>query len=247
MPVVAQEHQVAGGRERAAVVRIFELQPDLGFAGGRIERLDAAVEPLGRLAGAAGKPLAPFHRAALVLEVLLLDRLDRVAAFDRRDVEQPELGIVGAGLPVLAAVVRRAQAVALRLGARAMAARCVFLDVGIGIVVERPAGLGIEAGRPVQLVDILLAEDEGAVGAVERVVEAVARGMHDQLAVLAVHLGVDDLVLGDLVEVVGVVRGVLVAPLDLAVGGLSASTLAAHLLSPGRYSGSQSGPALPMP
>ena len=87
-----------------------------------------------------------------------------------------------------------------------------------GIVVERPAGLGVEAGRPVQLVDILLAGDERAVGAVERVEEAVARGMHHQLAVLAVDLGVDDRVLGDLVEVIGIVGRVLVAPLDLAVG-----------------------------
>jgi hypothetical protein len=51
----------------------------------------------------------------------------------------------------------------------------VFLHIGVGIVVERLAGLGIEAGRPVQLIDILLAEHEQAAGAVERVVEAVAR------------------------------------------------------------------------
>ena len=41
--------------------------------------------------------------------------------------------------------------------------------------------------------------------------------MDDQLAILAVDLDLDDRVLGDLVEVVGIVRRVLVAPLDLAV------------------------------
>src|SRR5262249_31609750 len=97
--------------------------------------------------------------------------------------------------------------------------RRVFLHVGVGIVVERPPGLRIEPGRPVELIDVLLAGHERAVGAVERVVEAVARGVHHELAVLAVDFGVDDRVLGDLVEVIGVVRGVLVAPLDLAVGG----------------------------
>src|SRR4029078_6239360 len=117
--VVAQEDQVAGSRECAAVVRIFELQPVLCLAGGRIQRLEAAVETLGRSASAAREPLARLDRSALVDEVLLLDGIDRVAAFDRGNVEQIELGIVGAGLPVLAAVVRRAQAPAPRAGARA--------------------------------------------------------------------------------------------------------------------------------
>src|SRR4051794_7380505 len=216
--VVAEEYQIAGGRECAAVVRIFQLQPDLGFAGRRIECFETAVEAFGRLAGAAREPLARFDRATLVDKVLLLHGLDGVAALDRGNVEQIELGIVGAGLPVLAAVMRRAQAVAGGLGPRAVAARRVFLHVGVGIVVERPAGLGIEAGRPVQLIDVLLAGDKGAVGAVERIVEAVARGVDHELAVFAVHLGVDDRVLGDFVEVVGIVRGVLVAPFDLAVG-----------------------------
>src|SRR5215510_8031978 len=41
--------------------------------------------------------------------------------------------------------------------------------------------------------------------------------MHDELAILAIDLGVDDRVLGDLIVVVGVVGSVLEAPLDLAV------------------------------
>src|SRR5262249_53221647 len=72
-------------------------------------------------------------------------------------------------------------------------------------------------GRPGQLIDVLLAGHERAVDAVERIVETIARDVDDELAILAVDLGVDDRVLGDLVVVVGVVRGVLEAPLDLAV------------------------------
>src|SRR5262249_49852524 len=45
----------------------------------------------------------------------------------------------------------------------------------------------------------------------------VARRMHDELAILAVHLGVDDRVFRNLVEVIGIVGGVLIAPFDLAV------------------------------
>src|SRR5262249_30669122 len=59
--------------------------------------------------------------------------------------------------------------------------------------------------------------DERAVGAIERVKEPIARRMDDKLAVLAVDLGVDDRVLGDFVEVIGIVRRVLIAPLDLTV------------------------------
>src|SRR5262249_35549128 len=216
---MADKDQIAGGRERAAVVRIFELEPDLGLAGGGINRLEAAVETLGGFLTAAGEAFARLDRAALVDEVLLLDRLEIVAALDRRNVEQLELGIVGGGLPVLAAEVRRAQPFALGLGTGAVAARRIFLHVGVRVVVERPAGLGIEARRPVQLVDVLLAEHERAVGAVERVVETVARRVHHELAILAVDLGVDDRVLGDFIEVVRIVRGVLVTPLDLAVVG----------------------------
>src|SRR5262249_47714861 len=44
-----------------------------------------------------------------------------------------------------------------------------------------------------------------------------ASGVDDELALLAVDLGVDDRVLGNLVEVIGVLRRVLEAPFDLAV------------------------------
>src|SRR5712672_3572784 len=100
-----------------------------------------------------------------------------------------------------------------------MAAWNVLLDVLGRIVVERAAGFRVEARRPGEFVDILLAGDERAVGAVERIEEAVARGMHDELAVLAVDFGVDDRVFGYFVVIVWIVRCVLVAPFDLAVGG----------------------------
>src|SRR5882757_2554717 len=109
--------------------------------------------------------------------------------------------------------------IALGLGAATVGALGIDLDVRVGIVVERLAGLGVETRRPVHLVGVLLAGDERAVGAVERVEIAVAGGMDDKLAVLAADLGIDDRVLGDFVEVIGIVRGVLIAPLDLAVGG----------------------------
>src|SRR2546423_6914209 len=98
-----------------------------------------------------------------------------------------------------------------------MAANGVFLHVLGRIVIERTAGLGIEAGGPVQLIDVLLAGDERAIDPVERVEEPVAGGVHHQLAIFAIDLGVDDRVFGDLVKVVGVIGRVLVAPFDLAV------------------------------
>src|SRR5262249_27473160 len=72
---MADEHEVAGGRERARVVRILELQRDLGLAGERIDRLEAALEPVRPLRPPAGEAVARLHRAALIREVLLLDSL----------------------------------------------------------------------------------------------------------------------------------------------------------------------------
>jgi hypothetical protein len=79
---VAGEDQIAGGRERAAAVGIFEPQLGLDLAGGRIDRLQAPVETLGLLEAAAGKALARLDRAALIDEVLLLDRLQIVATLE---------------------------------------------------------------------------------------------------------------------------------------------------------------------
>src|SRR5215813_1383419 len=101
-----------------------------------------------------------------------------------------------------------------------MAAHGVGLHVFGRIVVERLAGLRVETGRPGHVVGVLLAEHERAVGAVERIVEAVAGDVDDELTILAVDLGVDDWMLGYLVEIVGVVGRILESPLDLAVGGI---------------------------
>src|SRR5262249_6162814 len=160
---VADEHQVAGGREHAAEVRVFSVHSNLGLAGHRIDRLDAAAQALGRPGTAASEAIARLGRAALVNEVLLLYRGDVIAALLDRHIEQTELRIIRAGLPVLAAEVRWTEPVALRPCARAMAARGVFLDVLSRIVIERAASFRIETGRPIELVDVLLAGDERAV------------------------------------------------------------------------------------
>src|SRR5262249_23556911 len=188
--VMADEHQVARGRQRTGVVRIGKLERGLELAGGWIERLEAAGQAFLGPRAAAREALAWLDRAALVDEVLLLSREDLVAAFDPRNVEQSQLRIVGARLPVLAAGMSRAKRIAVRVGAVAVTAQGVFLHILGGIIVERTAGLRVEAGRPVELVDVLLAVDERAVDAVERIEEPVARRVHDQLAVLAIDLGV---------------------------------------------------------
>ena len=85
----------------------------------------------------------------------------------------------------------------------------VLLNVELRIVVERLAGLGIDALGPVQIVDVLAALDEAAVGAIERVEEPVASEMGDRLAVLTVDRGVVQQVDAVLVVIPGIVRGVL--------------------------------------
>src|SRR5262249_10572021 len=116
----AVEYDVAGGRERSAIVRILNLELRLGLAGQRIDRLHGAVALLGKLAGrAAGKALTRLHRAALIDEVFLLDRRDRITAFDGGQVEQVKVRIVRRGRPVLAAAVGGAG------GRRSLAAQTV--------------------------------------------------------------------------------------------------------------------------
>src|SRR6516165_4752088 len=135
----ADEHQVAGRCQCARNVRIGELQGGPGFAGRRIDSLEAAVAAVGVFGAAAGKALARFDGAALVDEILLFDRLYDIATFPSWNVEQPEFRIVCGGLPVLAAAVGRA-GMRRPLAAHAVAARRVYLNVGIRIVVERAAG-----------------------------------------------------------------------------------------------------------
>src|SRR5262249_40589066 len=179
------------------------------------DRLQGAVTFISHARLAAGKARARLDRAALIHKALLLVGFDRVAAFRRGDEQEIELRIVGAGRPVLAAGNGRALP-ARRIGART--AHAIGLHILGWIVVERLAGLRVEAGRPGQLVDILLAGHERPVVAIKRIIEAVAGGVDDQLAILAVDLGVDDRVLGDLIVVVGIVGCVLETPFDLAIG-----------------------------
>src|SRR5256885_1353736 len=57
-----------------------------------------------------------------------------------------------------------------------MAAWGIFLDILVGVVIERPTGLWIEAGGPIQFVDILLAGHERAVVAVMAVLPGFVAG-----------------------------------------------------------------------
>ena len=109
---------------RPPIVRIVELVETLiSPVTGSI----ALMLPVSRRAldAAAGKAVARLHRAALIHEVLLHLREHEVAALARRDVEQAELGIVGAGLPVLAAGMRRASFSLLGLARCRGCARCI--------------------------------------------------------------------------------------------------------------------------
>ena len=92
----------------------------------------------------------------------------------------------------------------------------VDLHVELRIVVERLAGPRIETLGPVQIVDVLAALEELAVGAIERVVEAVAREVADDLPAAAVDRRVVQHVDADFVEVPRIVRRVLEVPGQLA-------------------------------
>src|SRR5262249_59045980 len=133
---------VAGGPKQPAIIRIVEPGLALDLAGHRIDRLDRAAQAVGRPEAAAGEAVTRFERSALIDEIFLHLREHVIAAFLGRAVEQAKLRIVGAGLPVLAAEMRRAELLAVRVRAAAVAARAVFLHVPGGIVVERPPGLG---------------------------------------------------------------------------------------------------------
>jgi hypothetical protein len=93
----------------------------------------------------------------------------------------------------------------------------IELDVAARIVIDRPAGLRIEALGPGQLLDGLGRLEELAVEPVKDVAEAVAGRVRDDSSVLAIDLGVDQDVAADLVIIVVVVGRILVVPGDLAV------------------------------
>src|SRR5262249_37849416 len=126
---VAGEHEIAGGREQSAVIRIVEAANRLDLAGRRVDGLDGTALAIFRTGAAAGKALRRLMRPALIDEVLHHLGVDVVAALARGNEEQAKVRVVGAGLPVLAAEVRWAEHLALRPGAGAVAPASVVLDV----------------------------------------------------------------------------------------------------------------------
>src|SRR5262245_60269462 len=140
---------------------------------------------------------------------------DGGAAFVARNVDQLGLLAVRRGPVVVAAGSIRADAAGALVG---IDVRTLGIDLVVlaRIVVDRLAGFGIDALGPGDFLDVLHRLDELAAAAVERVIVAVAAGMRDDLAVLAVHLGVDKDVGAGLVIIAVVVRRVLVPPGDLA-------------------------------
>ena len=102
------------------------------------------------------------------------------------------------------------------VAAQRASSRHVLLDVELGIVFDRLAGLGIEALGPVQIVDVLAALDEAAIAAIERVEKSIAAEVRDDLARFTVDRHVVEHVNADLVIVPRVVRQVLEIPGELA-------------------------------
>src|SRR5262249_25388853 len=96
----------------------------------------------------------------------------------------------------------------------------IDLDVAARVVVDRHAGLLVDALRPVDGFHIGLGEQRLPIGAVERVEKPVAAGVGDELARLPGNLSVDQDVGAGRIVVPHVARRVLVVPVHLAgVGG----------------------------
>src|SRR4029077_15325050 len=86
----------------------------------------------------------------------------------------------------------------------------IGLQILVGIVVDRLAGLGIDALGPGDLADVLRGLQELSAEPIEAVGKAIARSANDSLAVLAVDPGIDQDVTAGLVIVHRVVGRVLV-------------------------------------
>src|SRR5256714_1902401 len=140
------------------------------------------------------------------------------ATFVAGDVEQFCLLAVG-GRPEIGAAVHVGAGVAHH---RAVALPVVVegLHVLGRIVVDRLAGFRVDALGPGHLGRILHGVEELAVRAIERVVEAVAIGVDEELAILAVNPAVDDDLRARRIVVAVVVLGVLEVPLHLAGLGI---------------------------
>src|SRR5262249_43032926 len=96
----------------------------------------------------------------------------------------------------------------------------IDLDIPAWIVVERLAGLRIDALGPVHLLDRLRGFEKLPVDAIEGVCEAVTARMEQDLPILTVYPGVDENVAAGLVVVAVIVGRVLVIPPDLAGRGI---------------------------
>ena len=136
---------------------------------------------------------------------------DRGAALQRRDVDELGLLAVG-GRPVIGAAGGVGTHPPRHLVVVHIGALGIELEVLAGLVLDRLAGLGIDALGPGDLIDMLGGLEELAVAAIEDVFEAVAARMRDDLAILAVHLGVDEDVGAGLVVVAVVVGRILEIP-----------------------------------
>ncbi len=202
-------HDAAAGGEHAAVVAVGQLLARLEHAARRIEHRERAGDAV--LVDIVPAAELAFHVRGGV-------RHDVGAAFVAGDVEQPgplaerRRPEIGAAMHVGAGVLHHVAATVPR--------QRVILDVLARIIVDRLAGLGIDALGPGDLGGILHGLEELAVLPVERVMESVAIGVDEELAILAVHLAVDDDLRAAGIVVAVVVGGVLEVPRHLSGGGV---------------------------
>src|SRR5215469_12226393 len=70
----------------------------------------------------------------------------------------------------------------------------VGLEILFGVVLDRLAGLGIDAVGPVDLLSVLRRREELPVVAIQGVEKTVAAEMRNDIAIFAVDLGVDQLI-----------------------------------------------------
>src|SRR5262249_1157351 len=181
-----QEDEPAAGRERAAVVRVAQVHGLLDRAADGIDRHEVALVALVHLVGAAraGEPALLLLRHVLVVG-------DVLTSGHGRNVKQLGLGAIGRGPVVVAAGTVGTDFLHRIVGGR-VGETGIGLHVLARVVVERLAGLLVDALGPVDVVHIGLGADDLPVVAVHGVDEAVAGGMGGQLWRLAVGLLLDE-------------------------------------------------------
>ena len=205
------EDQPASGRRRS--------RPDLDLRDGfrdhlvvlRVEGGDGAVIKIaGIFALLAVLGVEPavrrliFHLCAVLREAAL----SADAIGDALD------GIIGHRLMRDAAVPGRTCPL-VRIATQGARLGDIFLHFKARVVFHGLAGLGVQALRPVQVVDVFGPLDEAAVEPVQRIKETVAAKVADHLAVLALDHGVVDHMDPDLVIIPGIVRRILEVPFQL--------------------------------